>query len=90
VPRKMIGTLTLSNSKSAYISTTLIILYKLYSVATIKHSKPFSLANYIRVVTAAPDLRVVSIYSTVEFFLYNSTMELISLLINYKGVVSKL
>jgi hypothetical protein len=47
--------------------TYLIILYKLYSVATSKHSKPFLLENYVRVVAFAPNLRVVSFYNIIEF-----------------------
>jgi hypothetical protein len=43
--RKIIGTLTLSSLNSMHILTFPIILYKSYSMASLKYPKPFTLEN---------------------------------------------
>ena len=50
VQEKMIGTLTLTISKSIYELISLIFLYNLCSMATTKHSKSLLLANHVSVV----------------------------------------
>ena len=56
VPKKMIGTLTSSILKSVHISISLIIFYKLYSVATSRYPKPLLLENHVRIIALTPDL----------------------------------
>jgi hypothetical protein len=85
VPRKIIGTLTLSILNSVHTSISPIILYKSCSVATPEHSKPLPLENYARIVALAPDLRTVPLYGVTEFLHHSSTAELLSLLILIKG-----
>ena len=82
--RKMMGALTLSISNSIHTYSSPIFWYKSCSVATHKHSEPFSLDNYVRIVAVAPNLRKVSVYSTTAFFYHSSTIELLSLLILIK------
>jgi uncharacterized protein len=84
VPRKMIGTLTLSISNSVHKTTSLMLLYKLCSVAVSEHSEPLTLENYVRVVALAPDVRIVPFYGAMEFLHHSSTIELLSLLILIK------
>jgi hypothetical protein len=55
VPKKMIGTLTLSILKFAYTLVSPMIFYKLYSVATPKHPKPLPLENHVRIVALTPE-----------------------------------
>jgi len=74
VPRKMIGTLTLSNLNSIYISMYLLILYKSYFAVTLKYSKPVLLINYIRVVALTPDLQVILFYNIIKFLKNSSTI----------------
>jgi len=73
----MIGTLTLSILKSVHISISLIFSYKLYSVATPRHTKPLLLENHVHIVALTPDLQRVSFYSVIDFLYYSSTTELI-------------
>jgi hypothetical protein len=70
-------TLNILKSVHTYISP---ILYKSCSVATPKHFKAFPLENYVRIVTPAPNLRKVSVYSAIAFLYYSSAIELLSLL----------
>ena len=53
---KIIGTLTLSILKSIHTLISLIICYKLYSVATPGHLKPLLLENYIHIVAIIANL----------------------------------
>ena len=64
---------------------SLIFLYKLCFVATLKYSKPFLLENYVCIVALALNLQRVPLYGTIEFLHYSSTTELLSLLILIKG-----
>jgi hypothetical protein len=73
MPRKIIGTLTLSNLNSMYTLTHFIIFYKSYSAATPQYSKPLPLLNYVCVVALTPNLQVVLFYSIIEL-LKNSSM----------------
>ena len=79
MPRKMIGTLTLSSSNFVHISKPPIIFYKSSSVATPKHSKPFSLEKYVCIVAFMPDLQMDPFYSVIEFLYYIFTIKLLSL-----------
>ena len=81
VPRKIIGTLTLSIS---HIDIPHYFVIS-YSMATPELSKPLPLENYVRVVALAPDLRKVSVCGTTGFLHHSSTIELLSLLILMKG-----
>ena len=72
----MMGTLTSNISNSEHTSTSPIIVYKLYSVATVKHSEPLPLENQVRIATLTPDLRRVSFYSMTDFLRHSSTTEL--------------
>ena len=63
---------------------TPIFVYKLCSIATAKHSEVLLLENYVRIVALAPDLRKVHLYSATEFLYYNSTIELLLLLMLIK------
>jgi hypothetical protein len=67
VPRKIIGTLTLSNLNSIHISAQPIILYKSYSVVTFGPPKPVLLNNYFCVVALTLDLQAVFFYNITEF-----------------------
>ncbi len=84
VPRKIIGTLTLSNLNLVYILVSPIYLYKLCLVATLKYFKCLLLKKYVYIVLAS-NLRKVSLYRVIEFFYYKSTIELLLLLIFVKG-----
>ena len=66
MPRKLTGTLTLSNLTSTHTSTHVIILYKSCYMAIFKYSETLLLVNYVRVVAYRPDLRVVSFYGIIE------------------------
>ena len=77
MPKKIIGTLTLSILKSMHILISLIIFYKSCSVATPRHPKPLLLENRIYIVTLTPDLQRVSFYSIIVFLHHISTTELI-------------
>jgi hypothetical protein len=81
----MIGTLTLSILKSVHTSMSLIIFYKLCSMATPAHLKPLLLENHVCIVALTPDLQRVSFYSVTEFLYHSSTTELILSLIFIKG-----
>jgi len=85
VPRKLIGTLTLSILNSMHTSISPIFLHRLCSVATPKHFKSLLVGNYVRIIALASNLREVSFYSVTELLYYNSTVELLSLLIFIKG-----
>jgi len=80
----MIGTLTLSILIFVHTLTSSIFLHQSCSVATYKHSKLLLLENYVRIVALAPDLRKVHLYSATEFLYYNSTIELLLLLMLIK------
>jgi hypothetical protein len=54
-------------------------------VATIEHSEPYTLENYVCIVAFAPDLQAVSFYNVQEFLLHSFTIEIILLLILIKG-----
>ena len=84
MPRKIIGTLTLSTLNSIPILISPIFLYKLYSITSSKYSKPFLLEHYICIITLTPNLQKVSIYSIIEFLYYISTIKLVLLLILIK------
>jgi hypothetical protein len=56
MPKIIISTLTLSILKSIHTLISLIIFYKLYSVATLRHLEPFLLENHNRIVALTPDL----------------------------------
>jgi hypothetical protein len=85
VPEKIIGTLTSSILKSVHTSISPIFSYKLCSVATPGHPKPFPLENHVRIVALMPDLQRVSFYSVIDFLYHSSTTELILPLILIKG-----
>jgi len=84
VPKKIIGTLTLNILKSVHILISLIIFYKLCSVATLRHPKPLPLENHVGIVALIPDLQRVSFYSIIKFLYHSSTTELIPSLILIK------
>ena len=77
MPKKIIGTSTLSILKSVYILISPIIFYKLYSVATYRYPKPLSLENHIYIIVLTSNLQRVSFYSVTEFLHYSSTTKLI-------------
>jgi len=85
VPRKLIGTLTLSILNSVHTSISPIFLHRLCSAATPEHSETLLIGNYVRIVALASDLREVSFYSATELLHHNFTVELLSLLILIKG-----
>ncbi len=62
-----------------------MFLHRLCSAATPKHSESLLVGNYVRIVALASNLREVSFYSVTELLYYNSTVELLSLLILIKG-----
>lgn len=68
-----------------HISVYPIFLYKSYSIATLKHSEPLLLENYIYIVALTPNLQKVSVYRSTEFLHHSSTTELLLLLILIKG-----
>jgi hypothetical protein len=68
-----------------YILISLIIFYKLCSVATPGPPKPLLLENQVHIVAFTPDLQRVFFYSAIEFLHYSSTTELILSLILIKG-----
>lgn len=68
MPRKLRGTLILSNLNSIHISIQPIILYKSYSIATPEPLEQLLLNNYVRIVALKPDLQVAFFYYTKEFF----------------------
>ena len=80
------GTSTLHMFKTLHISTSLNLLYKSYSLATLKHSRPFLLEIYLGAVVITSDLKCVLIYSKREF-LYVSTITLLSPLILIKDYI---
>ena len=86
MPKKIIGTLTLSISKSIYIQISPIFLYKSCSIATFRYFKPLLLEIYVRVVALAPDLQRVPFYNIIKFLYYSSTIKLLLLLILIKGL----
>jgi hypothetical protein len=61
-----------------------MFLYKLYFMATPRHSKPLLLNKYIYIVVLAPDLQKVSVYSNIDFPYHGSTAKLLLLLILIK------
>jgi len=61
MPEKMTGTLTLDISKTLHISMHPKLLYRSYSLATIKHPKPLLLESYLDVAVLVPDLYNVSV-----------------------------
>jgi hypothetical protein len=85
MPKKIIGTLTLSILKSIYTLISPIIFYKLCSIATPRHLKPLLLENHTYIVALTPNLQRVSFYNIIEFLYYSSTTELILSLILIKG-----
>jgi hypothetical protein len=85
VPKKTIGTLTSSILKSVHTSISLIIFYKLCSVATLGHPKSLSLENHGCIVALTPDLQRVSFYSVTDFLYHSSTTKLLLSLIFIKG-----
>jgi len=90
VPKKMIGTLTSSILKSVHISISLIIFYKLYSVATPRYPKLLLLENHIRIVALTPNLQRVSFYSVIDFLYHSSHYRAYTIPNIYKEVLSKL
>jgi hypothetical protein len=84
MPKKIIGTLTLSILKSVYTLISPIFFYKLYSVATPGYPKPLLLENYVRIVALTPNLWIVFVYSIIEFLYRNSAIKLLLLLILIK------
>lgn len=82
MPEKLAGTLTLSIIKSIHTAISLIIFYKLYSVATREHP------NYLQlvcVIALAPDLQRVSIYKVTDFLYCSCTIKLILFLKPIRG-----
>ena len=77
----MIGTLTLSISKSVHTLISLIFLHKSCSLATPKHSEPLLLEIYVHVIALMSDLQRVSFYNVTEFLYYSSTIKLLLSLI---------
>jgi hypothetical protein len=69
---------------------SLIIFYKLCSVATPGHPELLLLEIHIRTVALTLDLQRVSFYSVIKFLHHSSTTELILPLMLYKGILSKL
>jgi hypothetical protein len=84
MPEKIIGTLTSSILKSVHILISLIFSYKLYSIATPRHPKPFSLENHIYIIALTPDLQRVSFYNIIGFLHHSFTTKLITFLILIK------
>jgi hypothetical protein len=68
-----------------HTSISPIFSYKLYPVATPRHSKPLPLLNHLRIITLTPNLQRVSFYSTIEFLHYSPTTKLLSSLIYITG-----
>jgi hypothetical protein len=64
-----------------HILRVLIILYKSYSVTTLKLPKPVSLENYARIVGYSLHLRVVYFQNVREFLLHSFIIKLVLLLI---------
>jgi hypothetical protein len=87
----MVGTLTSSILKSVHTLTSLIFSYKLYSVATLRHPKPFLLENHIHIIAFTPNLQRVFFYSVIDFLYHSFTAELILslILINRSYLSSK-
>jgi len=90
VPKKIIGTLTLSILKSAHTSISPIIFYKLCSVATPEHPEPLLLENHVRIVALTPDLQRVSLYSVIDFLYYSFHHRAYTIPNTYKGVIRAL
>jgi hypothetical protein len=84
VPEKIIGTLTSSILKSVHTLISPIFSYKLYSVATLRHSETLPLENHIRIVALTSDLQRVSFYSVINILYHSSTTELLLSLILIK------
>ena len=60
VPKKIVGTLTLSILKSVHTSISPIFFYKLCSVATPRRPDPLLLENHVGIVALTPVLQRVS------------------------------
>jgi hypothetical protein len=56
---------------------SLIISYKLYSVATPGYPEPLPLENHVHIIALTPDLERVSFYSVIEFLYHSSTTKFI-------------
>ena len=85
MPKKMVDTLTLSILKSIHTLISLIIFYKLYSIATPRYPKPLLLENHVGIVALMPSLQRVSFYNITKFLYHSLTTELILSLILIKG-----
>jgi hypothetical protein len=62
----------------------------LYSIAILKYLRPLLLRNSIYIVTLTSNLQKVFFYSIIEFLYYNSTIELLLLLILIKDYIRAL
>jgi hypothetical protein len=67
VPRKITGTLTLSNLGSVHTLVFTIILYKSCAIATPKHRDPSHLENYVRIIVFALVLQRASFSWVIKF-----------------------
>ena len=72
MPRKIVSTLTLSNSNSVYTSIFIIFLYRLCAIATPRHLNLSYLENYIRIVVFGPNLRT-AFHSVLESYSFFTT-----------------
>jgi hypothetical protein len=77
VQENIIGTLTLSISKSVHLSISPIFLHKSYSTATPKHPSPLLPENYICIVALTPNLQRVCFHSETDFLHHSSIMKLL-------------
>jgi hypothetical protein len=84
MPKKIIGTLTLSILKSVHTLISYIFFYNLYSIATPGYPIPLLLENYIRIVAFTLNLQRVSFYNVIDFLYYSFTIKLILSLILIK------
>jgi hypothetical protein len=90
VPKKMMGTLTLSILKSVHTLISPIIFNKLCSVAILGHLAPLLLENHVRIVALTPDLQRVSFYSIIDFLYYSFHHRAYTIPNTYKGVIGAL
>ena len=75
------GTLTLSNSDSVYTSVSVIVLDKSCTVAILKRLELFMSKNVVYVITFTPNLQRAFYYNRKNFSPYNTTIQLLLLLI---------
>jgi hypothetical protein len=84
VPRHITATLNSSNTDSVHTLIFTAILYKLYTIAILKHLEALIFKNYIRVDALKPNSRRASFRNLADFPPNKTTVKLLQLLILIK------